>query len=69
MDAWGLDQLAAEEWMGKNFEDHGDALIRRDAPLTDAEFCQRHVRVRKDMESKLSGYLFPATFEAYRVRA
>lgn len=65
MTAWGFDQIAAEEWMERNFEDSPEKLQKRSSPLDGADYKPKCVTERSRIESELAGFPFPAPFERY----
>lgn len=65
MTAWGFDQIAAEEWMERNFEDTPAGLHKRSKMLFGADYQPKCVKDRARIELELVGFQFPAAFEKY----
>lgn len=65
MKAWGFDQIAAEEWMERNFEDTSEGLQRRPTPLDVADHELSCLADRTRIESTLNGFPFPPALEKY----
>lgn len=65
MKAWGFDQIAAEEWMERNFEDSPAGLHKRLTPLGGADYEPTCVKNRTRIESELKSFPFPVGLEKY----
>ncbi|MBL8810548.1 MAG: hypothetical protein JNM43_10260 [Planctomycetaceae bacterium] len=65
MESWGFDQIAAEVWMERNVIDDESGIRFREESLPDEGSEANCIRIRKEIEGKLSDMEFPAEFEQY----
>jgi len=66
LDGWGVDQLSAEEWIERNYDDDTVALRRRMTPITSPREQLQCVKDRLRVLRELAAFGFPSEFDRYR---